>query len=445
MDGIGRFVDAIKNIGWSEKANEKLIRARSIVREINRFLFVKNDSLGTLEVLGKELPFFSEFHMFWMLYHKDILGLTVDDSACGRVADVLHDVCVKTHGRAFGELYSTESLPPDVVCRIRLLTANQDFRGSRNFNELAGVYSSDPSVFDLDCIIDSPESFLKDIAVTGLSQNDKRSKYARTFAQFVKDHGGSPIGLIDWFNSDIAALRKAMIECVGAGYGNKKTDMVLRDMVVHGIWTNVKGFDSIDVASDINTIGVALRTGILHSEIPLVSSFLDIFCYQYEYVDKMNAAAWRRVWEIWHERHAEDAIDSPCLLDYFIYKVVGKQFCRATLAVFACENGHIFPWHSSRNRKCQVCYKNGDKHVRAKVIAKVLPCEHADGAIAIVNTEYVKSGAAPAKMNMCPFKSICDSNGQKHLQPPKSISIMGQTGWETAYADEDCGGGGLMA
>lgn len=29
--------------------------------------------------------------------------------------------------------------------------------------------------------------------------------------------------------------------------------------------------------------------------------------------------------------------------------------------------------------------------------------------------------------------------------PPKSISIMGQTGWNSAYAKQNEGGGGLMA
>ena len=43
------------------------------------------------------------------------------------------------------------------------------------------------------------------------------------------------------------------------------------------------------------------------------------------------------------------------------------------------------------------------------------------------------------------FKQICDKYGNKYLLPPKSISIMGQTGWSTAYAKENAGGGGLMA
>ena len=121
-----------------------------------------------------------------------------------------------------------------------------------------------------------------------------------------------------------------MISCEGAGYGNKKTDMVIRDMVVHGIWQGVSGFESIDVASDINTIGVALRTGILKTAIPLLSSFLDEFCYQYSFVDRMNAAAWRRVWEIWRGRYPSDDVASPCLLDYFISEVVGRQIGRAS-------------------------------------------------------------------------------------------------------------------
>ena len=53
--------------------------------------------------------------------------------------------------------------------------------------------------------------------------------------------------------------------------------MFLRDMIVLGVWEKPKNFDKIDVASDINTVKVALRAGILKTAIPLVSSLLDIF------------------------------------------------------------------------------------------------------------------------------------------------------------------------
>lgn len=44
-----------------------------------------------------------------------------------------------------------------------------------------------------------------------------------------------------------------------------------------------------------------------------------------------------------------------------------------------------------------------------------------------------------------PIKRICEQYGDKNLMPPKSISIMGQTGWNSAYTTENSGGGGLMA
>ena len=159
----------------------------------------------------------------------------------------------------------------------------------------------------------------------------------------------------------------------------------------------------------------------------------------------MNAAAWRRVWEIWRGRYPSDDVASPCLLDYFIYEVVGRQFCRKALAIFRCEHGHVFRWHSGQNKTCQVCFAQGHKHEKAALVDKILPCEDAEGYKAIEKTDYVKSGQAPADMRQCPFKDICDAYGKKGLQPPKSISIFGQTGWTSAYANDQEGGGGLMA
>lgn len=74
-----------------------------------------------------------------------------------------------------------------------------------------------------------------------------------------------------------------------------------------------------------------------------------------------------------------------------------------------------------------------------------MPCNDADGNIAICETNFSRSGIANPNFEQCPFKSICDEYGMKQLLPPKSISIMGQTGWTTAYTDKDAGGGGLMA
>lgn len=157
----------------------------------------------------------------------------------------------------------------------------------------------------------------------------------------------------------------------------------------------------------------------------------------------MNAAAWRRVWEIWTQKYPQESISSPCLMDYFVYNVVGRQFCKESLIFFACPNWHVFKWHSSRNTTCQVCYKQGIRRVPASIVRKCMPCEDEEGFIAIQNTEYVRALPSGQKLTECPFTAIC--NDKKHLRPPKSISIMGQTGWQSAYANKGEGGGGLMA
>lgn len=155
----------------------------------------------------------------------------------------------------------------------------------------------------------------------------------------------------------------------------------------------------------------------------------------------MNAAAWRRVWKIWINKYPQESPLSPSLLDFFVYKVVGKEFCKDSLAIFQCDShDHTFRWHSSRNRTCQVCYAKGIKGVKASVIGKV--CD-AEGEVAILQTDFVKGLPKDKKLKTCPFSKIC--NEHKNLLPPKSISIFGTTGWQSAYTKTGDGGGGLMA
>ena len=158
----------------------------------------------------------------------------------------------------------------------------------------------------------------------------------------------------------------------------------------------------------------------------------------------MNAAAWRRVWEIWRNKYPQESPLSPSLLDFFVYKVVGKEFCKDSVAIFQCDNyAHTFRWHSARNRTCQVCYANGIKGVKASVIRKTYPCSDTEGEIAILQTDFVKSLPNDKKLKACPFSKICKEH--KNLLPPKSISILGATGWQSAYTKTGDGGGGLMA
>lgn len=405
--------------------------SREIIKEINSFLYTNYPGIGTVNALNKEFDYFSDFHKFWEKHHKEILNMKINIKNCEQVADILHEVYLKTEGKVFSDLYDTDGLTDDEICRVRFLTANQDFRGSRNFTELAKVYKNDPDVFSVDYIINNPEDFLKKIKITDLSQTDKRIKYAKTISSFlIERHQKSPYHLLAYYNYDVYALRQDLINCNGAGYGNKKTDMFIRDMIILGVWKKVNGFEKIDVASDINTIKVALRTGILSSEIPLLSSFLDIFCYQYGYVDEMNAKAWRTVWEIWNNKYQEK-IESPSLLDFFIYRIVGREFCKTNLFTYNCENGHTFYWNTKAKSICPECKG------KAAVISGQYMCDVDDGSI-------VTKRVLPQYKN-CPFKDICDINNSKKLQPPKSISILGQTGWYSAYSEKNCGGGGLMA
>lgn len=262
------------------------------------------------------------------------MNIEIDENVCHDVATALHEVYVRTGGRAFFEVYDTNGLSNEDICRIRFLTANQDFRGSRSFGELTRIFLSDNSIFDEQAIFNDPVDFVRSIGITGLSQSDKRVQFAKNISKCLLDRDVQPYDVIDCYGRDVFALRNAIICEPNAGYGNKKADMFIRDMVVLGVWDNVTGFENIDVASDVNTIKVALRTGIIKSAIPLVSSFIDIFCYQYGYVDELNARAWRKVWEIWCNEYPNEAVASPCLLDYFVYNVIGKQFCKEILCEF---------------------------------------------------------------------------------------------------------------
>lgn len=442
MNELSRFANYIKNIMESTPILD-VNSARDIVRAINDFLYTTHSGIGTINILGKSYEYFSEFHKFWHENYIDILDCQINDYICEQVADALHNIYIITNGKAFIEIWDTCGLSNKEVCRVRLFTANQDFRGSLAFEPLAKKFSSDPSIFDEDLIISNPFNFIANIGLVNKSQTDKRVDYASSIAKFVKSHNCEPIDIIKHFDNDVSKLRAALIEC-NSGYGNKKADMFIRDMVVLGIWPNVKGFECIDVASDVNTMKVALRTGIITTAIPLLSSFLDIFCYQYAYIEQMNAAAWRRVWEIWAQKYPTESISSPSLLDFFIYKVIGKEFCKDSLAIFQCEKyGHKFKWHTGRNRTCQICYKNGIKGIKASLISKVYPCCDEEGKVAILQTDFVKRLPQNKRLTKCPFSKICSNH--KNLQPPKSISIEGATGWQSAYTKTGEGGGGLMA
>lgn len=442
MDKLSEFVSSLRTAVGND--NQLTVEeARNVISQINEFLYTNYPDIGTVEMLGRKYDYLSDFHIYWEKKHKEILDCRIDDAKCELVADALHDVFLKTNGRVFAELYDTCYLSAEEICAVRFFTANQDFRGSRKFAEHAEIYKDDPTVFSPEKIFSDPEGFVKSIKVEKLSQNDKRITYAKKAAQFLLNRKCEPFDLLAYYKNDVYALRKDLIDAVGAGYGNKKADMFIRDMVVLGVWQNVKGFDKIDVASDVNTIKVALRTGIIRTAIPLVSSFLDIFGCQYAYIDEVNPKAWRRVWEIWQKKYPDNCVNSPSLMDYFVYNIIGKEICRENLYVFLCETGkHTFKWHSSRNKTCQVCARKGIKTRKAEIIERRMACTDSDAEIVVSSLDSLKAFPEEQRPKNCPFVAICNSN--RKLEPPKSISILGQTGWTTAYTRKGDGGGWLM-
>ena len=121
------------------------------------------------------------------------------------------------------------------------------------------------------------------------------------------------------------------------------------------------------------------------------------------------------------------------MLDYFVYNVIGKQFCKEILCEFQCDvENHTFKWHSSRNRTCQICYTNGIRNKKATLIKKILPCTDNDGSIAIRETDFVRSNIADPNYDTCPFREICISADNMGLNS-QIHKHKGQTE-ETAYA-----------
>ncbi len=189
---------------------------------------------------------------------------------------------------------------------------------------------------------------------------------------------------------------------------------------------------------------VALRTGILQTEIPLVSSFLDIFSYQYGLIDSWTRKAWRKVWEIWKNEYPNECVEGPALMDYFIYSIIGKEFCKEKIAVFkGIDCGHEFKWYSTKIQKCKICDK---KNIR--LVKKVLPCQDSDGALYIENNKYVSGDKAVLQgYKSCPFRDVCNPTNEKFIKynGPNSISLYGKTGWGKAYIRKNEGGGGLRS
>jgi len=212
------------------------------------------------------------------------------------------------------------------------------------------------------------------------------------------------------------------------------------------VWPELQHFDRVDVASDINTMKLALRTRILQTDIPLLSSFLDIFCYQYGYIDEMSAKAWRAVWEEWQQVDPATVPLSPCQMDFLLYRI-GREYCDEKVVQYVCEDGHTFYYFGARLKNCRLC-RDAGKRVRAYAHIRFLPCQLDSADLPRERGQLLLSDNNLLKTfdGVCILEATCrpKTKSFRALNPPKSISIKGQTSWTNSYAYRDKGGGGMM-
>ncbi|MGO9199392.1 MAG: hypothetical protein ACLQM8_02485 [Limisphaerales bacterium] len=435
--------------GWA--ALDEIPLARQFLSAANRYFYQTYLGIGATRFEGAEFRYFSDFHRFWEQNHQRILNARIERPQAAIAARALRDA-IQAHGNEILRVNrNLHGLTPQQLAQVRFFTANQDFRQPPD--DQFTIYLEHPEVFNPAAVEEDPDDFLTSMGLNRLSQSDKRRDFARNAARFLNENGITAFQIAEHFENSAPRIRRAIIAFGNTGYGEKKSNMLIRDMYVWNVWPALEDFDQVDVASDINTMKVALRTRIVRTDIPLLSSFLDIFCHQYSYIDRMSAEAWRAVWEEWRMMGDATAPPSPCLLDFLIYRL-GREYCKPMAGHYVCqEGGHDYYQYGPRlqERKCATCAAVRPRVNRVGRLAQyVLPCEvpqqklprNPDGALLLDadNLLYTFDGH-------CPFAPACrpDAEDFRVLMPPRSISIKGQTGWTDAYSDVRQGGGGLSS
>jgi hypothetical protein len=342
MPNLNQFIEKITaDIGvvlpssWNTLADIQI--AQRFLKGINEFFFQTYSGIGTTQLDGEEYQYFSQFHQFWENHHQEILNPRINREQAKKAAECFSEA-IKLYGKGIlGINHQTHGLPLPAIAQVRFFTANQDFREPPK--DPYGTYLKDSTRFDASEIGKNPEGFLNFIGATRLSQSDKRFDFARNAARFLTDHKITAFQIASTFKEDAVTIREALMNFPNMGYGSKKANMFIRDMVELKVWPRLANYERIDVASDINTMKLALRTRILETDIPLLSSFLDIFCYQYGCIDEMSASSWRAVWEEWQSLDSLGAPTSPCEMDFLLYRI-GREYCKDSLVEYKCEHGH---------------------------------------------------------------------------------------------------------
>lgn len=380
----------------SKIQNEHEVAAK-VLNEISRFLYQRHTAL--------EKEYISEFHKYWKYNHEKILNPFIGKDETLKVAEVLETIYANNTIRVQQE---TLDLQPEEIANVRFFTAIQDFKIDINAKvNPFELYKLNPDFFNPDKILGNElliDEFLN--RIDAHSQRDGRKSWMQRAAKLLKDkYASSAFNINAAHGGDTLEIKKVLAKPEKYGFSQKKADMFLRDMADLNVWTYRKNIEEINVMSDKNTMRVALRTGILQFRIPLLASYLDVYCYQYDLVDKWNVRAWREVWKVWDSIPESHRPPTPASMDYFIYRM-GKLAC----------------WKSPRRRRCPPSKPVSQKWLESKIPQDRL----------IFN-----------KDGYCVFENVC-KNERKILNHPMSISRERSTGWKSGKTNEG-GGGGIQS
>lgn len=367
--------------------------AANILNEINIYFYQKKTTLPS--------SYISEFHKYWEENHEKVLSPKINPNGeCFKLANILESIYSKSLIKV---QLDTLDLTKEEIANVRFFTAIQDFNidiharsNPFEFFKRHPDCFNPQKVYENDLLIDELLNFLN-----ADSQRDKRKPWMQNSAKLLIDkYNSSAYNINNTHDGNVIEIVQALTTEEKYGFSTKKAHMFLRDMADLGVWKYKINIEKLDVMSDKNTMRIALRTGILQFRIPLLASYLDVFCFQYTMVNRLNREAWRKVWEEWGKIPNNHRPPTPASIDYLIYRL-GKTACRPN-------KRYCQPWSQFDKKKLE----------------SLIPQDRL-----IFNDE-----------RFCIFSEVCKLE-RKLLNAPNSISIEGKTGWKKGKTNEGGGGG----
>jgi hypothetical protein len=133
-------------------------------------------------------------------------------------------------------------------------------------------------------------------------------------------------------------------------------------------------------------------------------------------------------------------------MDFLLYRI-GREYCDEIVVQYECRKGHRFYYFGAKLKNCPLCRK---EKIQTIAIPKkrLLPCQiepselpREDGSLLLRDDKLLRIFDGK-----CIFENVCKPKDEtfRALNPPKSISIKGETSWTSSYAFKNKGGGGMM-